>query len=389
MHKLPLLKESTILSFFTILFFLSSFHGYSQTTKQDSLTTPIDSLLVETIPADSTLIPSVLPDSTTFNSEVVPVGDVKSIINYSAKDSIEFDAVSKIVYLYGDAKIDYGDIKLEAAEIEIDWVSNNLTARYVVDTADKKIGKPLFIDGPETYYTDHIIYNFKTKKAIITGLVTKQGDANVRGSKVVKNEKDELFIPTAKYTTCNLPEPHFYISARKLKIIPNEKVVSGPFNLKFLDIPTPLAFPFGMFPDTKESKSGILFPTYGNEPNRRGFFLRNGGYFFDISEYIKLSVTGEIYTKGSRGLNVNTTYKKRYAYNGNLNFRYNKLTSGLEGDSSATNDFWLNMSHTPESKGTSRFGASISMGTSSFNANNSQDIRLNSRQTWSSSANYS
>ena len=337
---------------------------------------------------DSAARADTLATDSLITGQIQPQGDIETTINYTAKDSINFDVQRQIVTLYGDATIDYGEIQLEAAEIQIDWVNNTLTANYVLDTAGKKVGVPIFKDGPETFVTEEITYNFDTERAVINGLVTEQQGGIIHGNRVVKNDKDELFIPIAKYTTCNLPDPHFHIEAKKLKAIPEEKVVSGPFHLEFNDIPTPLGFAFGMFPDPKKSKSGIIFPSYGEEA-RRGFFLRDGGYFFDINEYIKLSVTGEIYSKGSRGLNVSSSYKKRYAYSGGLNLALNRLTSGLEGDSSVTNDFWIRWNHTPVPRGTSRFSASVNAGTSTYNSNNSSDVNLNSRATFNSSISYS
>lgn len=374
------------LRYFLPLIFIFSTIPWVHSQDLDSLSNQL--LKESAVLQDSINLADTLASDSLISGQIQPQGDIETTINYTAKDSINFDVQQQIVTLYGNAKIDYGLIQLEAAKIEIDWVNNTLSAKYEVDSTGKKIGVPVFKDGAETYETDQIVYNFDSKKAVITGLVTAQQGGFIHGNKVVKNDKDELFIPLAKYTTCNLPNPHFHIEAKKLKAIPDEKVVSGPFHLEFNDIPTPLGFAFGMFPDPKKSKSGIIFPTYGEEA-RRGFFLRDGGYFFDISEYIKVSVTGEIYSKGSRGLTVNSSYKKRYAYSGGLNLAMNRLTSGLEGDSSVTNDFWLRWNHSPVARGSSRFSASVNAGTSTYNSNNSSDVNLNSRATFNSSISYS
>ena len=174
---------------------------------------------------------------------------------------------------------------------------------------------------------------------------------SLQGEKVFKNQRDELYISHAKYTTCNLKEPHFHIESSKLKVIPNNKVVSGPFHIKVNDIPTPIGLPFGMFPVPKKKVSGVIFPTYGEE-KRRGFFLKNGGYYFALNDYIDLTLLGEIYSKGSWGLNAATKYNKRYAYTGNFNMRYNNQKGLNEGDSTVINDFWINWSHSPQTKGT-------------------------------------
>lgn len=314
----------------------------------------------------------VLADSLT---ETVPQrsrpatkGDIETTIDYKARDSIFFDLSNQMMYLYGDSKIDYGDISLAAERISLDWIENSIQANFILDSAGKKIGKPVFTEKQDVYETDDIKYNFKSKRALINGVITEQDGAFMHGQKVKKNEKNEMFIRGAKYTTCNHAYPHFYIKSSKLKVIPNNKVVSGPFNLYFGEIPTPIGFPFGMFPQPKEKASGIIFPSYG-EDQQRGFFLRNGGYYFDINDYVDLKLTGDIFTNGSYGLQSQSTYRKRYAFSGNFNLRYNKTNSTRFEDDSFSKDFWLNWSHSPQSAGTSRFSASVSAGTSTYTAN--------------------
>ena len=191
----------------------------------------------------------------------------------------------------------------------------------------------------------------------------------MQGEDVKKNEFDELFIHDAKYTTCNLAEPHFHISARKIKVIPGKKVVSGPFHLKFRDVPTPLGFIFGMFPQPKKTVSGIIMPNYGEE-KRRGFYLRDGGYYFAVNEKLDLQLTGDVYSKGSYGLSLGTNYKKRYAYNGSLRFDYNSTKMGEFETSGVSKDFSLAWSHSPDSRGkSSRFSSSVNFQTNSYNQN--------------------
>jgi len=332
------------------------------TLKRDSLNQLYNSFALDTL---STL------DSLAVDTVQVkpPRRDIETTINYSARDSIYSDLINQRVYLYGDAKIDYGKVKLTADKIEIDYIAHTLSANYSEDSLGNKIGVPVFSDGPEIYETQNMVYNFETEKAHISGVVTKQGDAFMHGAKVKKTPGNELFIKGAKYTTCNLPKPHYHIQASKLKIIPNDKLVSGPFNLQFSDVPTPLGFAFGMFPSPKKRSSGILFPSYGEQRNR-GFFLKNGGYYFAISDYIDLRLTGEIYSKGGHGINMASSYVKRYAYRGNFNFRFNKFKTGEEDNEQVSNDFWVTWSHTPQSKGRSSVSASVNAGSSSFNRNN-------------------
>ncbi len=316
-------------------------------------------------------------------------GDIETTIQYSAKDSITMDVVNQIVSLYGKAQIKYGNIELTAAFIEINYLTNIITALGSEDTTGMLTEKPVFKDGPETYETDNMKYNFKTRKAIIDGVVTQQGEAYMHGTKVYKNQFDELFISKARYTTCNLAEPHFFIESKKLKVIPEEKVISGPFYIRIKDIPTPIGFLFGMFPVPRQKSSGIIVPAYGEE-KRRGFFLKNGGYYFALSDYMDLQLMGEIYSKGSWGLNMATSYTKRYKYSGRLNMRYNNQKAQIEGDSTNTNDFWINWSHAPKSKGVSRFSASVSAGTSTYNQNNpTRDLQNTINQDFNSSISYS
>ena len=309
---------------------------------------------------------------TTSNNEMdstIQKSEIETTINYSAKDSIFYDLKSQKIKLYGNSKIDYGEINLEAYEILVDWNDKTLDANYLTDSTGKKIGKPIFSEGNQSYETDKITYNFDSRKAKIKGIVTQLDDAYMQGEDVKKNEEDELFISHAMYTTCNLEEPHFHISSGKIKVIPGKKVVSGPFHLKFGDVPTPLGFIFGMFPQPKKKVSGLIMPNYGEE-KRRGFYLRDGGYYFAVNDHIDLRLTGDIYSKGSYGMTLGSSYKKRYSYSGNLRFNYNKSKLGDFENPSTSNDFSFSWSHTPDAKGkSSRFSSSVNFQTNSYNQN--------------------
>ena len=309
---------------------------------------------------------------TTSNNEMdstIQKSEIETTINYSAKDSIFYDLKSQKIKLYGNSKIDYGEINLEAYEILVDWNDKTLDANYLTDSTGKKIGKPIFSEGNQSYETDKITYNFDSRKAKIKGIVTQLDDAYMQGEDVKKNEEDELFISHAMYTTCNLEEPHFHISSGKIKVIPGKKVVSGPFHLKFGDVPTPLGFIFGMFPQPKKKVSGLIMPNYGEE-KRRGFYLRDGGYYFAVNDHIDLRLTGDLYSKGSYGMTLGSSYKKRYSYSGNLRFNYNKSKLGDFENPSTSNDFSFSWSHTPDAKGkSSRFSSSVNFQTNSYNQN--------------------
>ena len=345
------MKLKYIITYFVLLFPILTFGQ----TKNNSTTIINESDTSQTI---SKQLDSLKSDS-----------EIETTINYNAKDSIYYDLKTQIIKLYGNSSIDYGNINLKAHEIMVDWNKQTLDANFMRDSTGLKIGKPIFTENNQSYETDKITYNFNSKKAIISGIVTQLDDAYMQGEKVKKNELDELYIHDAKYTTCNLADPHFHIATKKLKVIPGKKVISGPFHLKFGNVPTPLGFIFGMFPQPKETVSGIIMPSYGEE-KRRGFYLREGGYYFAVSDYFDLRLTGDIYSKGSYGATIATNYKKRYAYNGSLKFNYNKSKTGEIESPFESNDFSFSWTHTPNSKGrSSRFSSSVNFQTNSYNQN--------------------
>jgi hypothetical protein len=332
--------------------------------KADSTTTPRSSRDSVKIAADTLKKPN---DSVTVQRK----GDIETTITYSARDSIRATMDGQLVWLYGDAKIVYGEIELEAEEIMIDYKNSTLSAHGLRDSLGQRIGYPVFKNGQELYETKDIIYNYKTKRARITEVVTTQGDSYLHGDVVYKNEKGELLSIRNSYTTCNLEHPHYVIKATKTKAIPNDKIVAGPFYVQFNDIPLPLGFLFGMFPSPQRSSSGVIIPQYGEE-KRRGFNLRGGGYFFDISDYMKLALTGDVYSKGGHALYANSSYMKRYKYTGTVNFAYSKNpdSDNKIETKNFVQDYRLSWTHSPQSKGTGRFSASVNMATATFNQNN-------------------
>lgn len=299
-----------------------------------------------------------------------PKSDIETTIVYSADDSIISQMDKKIVKLYGNAKVTYGQIKLDAEEITIDYEKSTIIANGVRDSTGELIGAPVFHDGNDMYETKGMIYNIKTKKARITEVVTKQGEGFMHGETVFKNQDNNIFTLNNAYTTCDLADPHFRIISKKAKAIPGDKIVSGPFYMEFNHVPTPLGFAFGIFPSQRKASSGILMPMYGEEQTR-GFFLRRGGYYFNISDFINLSLTGDIYSKGSSALYLNSTYISRYRYNGSvaISFTNNNYSTQIEKPSSQK-DFSITWSHTPKSKGTSRFSASVNAASSTNSTNN-------------------
>ncbi|MDX5422091.1 MAG: hypothetical protein LPK07_09205 [Hymenobacteraceae bacterium] len=325
--------------------------------------------------------PAVIPQDTTVAAQdtvtiAAPRGDIETTIKYSARDSIQFEVGRKVVHLYGDAKINYGATTLEAAYIEIDYEKNTLTATTLIDSTGKEVGVPVFTDAAGTYAAKRIAYNYKTRKGRIAEVVTQQGEGYIHSEVVKKNEQNEIFGFHNKYTTCNLEHPHFYISAGKIKAIPNDKVMSGPFNLVIGDIPTPLGFLFGLFPTPRNNRSsGVIVPSFG-ESRAQGFYLRNGGYYFSWNDYIGTRVTGDVYSLGGYNISADNTYRKRYAYSGNfrVDYRYFKNDEADVEASRSTNNllaqlpptqrtFWINWSHMPVQKpGRGRFSANVNAG---------------------------
>ncbi|TPE44676.1 putative LPS assembly protein LptD [Pontibacter mangrovi] len=309
-------------------------------------------------------------------SLAAPQGDIATTIKYSARDSMRFEVGNKVVHLYGDAKIDYGDMKLEAAYIQINYETNTLTATTLPDSTGKDTGTPVFTQGPETYAAKRIAYNYKTKRGRISEVVTQQGEGYIHSEVVKRNESNEFFGLHNKYTTCNLEHPHFYINAGKIKAIPNDKVMAGPFNLVIGDIPTPLGFLFGLFPTPKAKRaSGVIVPSYGE--NTRGFFLNNGGYYFAWNDYMGTRLTGDIYSLGGWNAEVSTDYVKRYAYRGNFRFTYDNFKNDeadVIGGARTTDNafsqlpssrrtFWIYWTHNPVTKpGRGSFSASVNAG---------------------------
>jgi hypothetical protein len=355
---------------------------------QDTTALPVDPIAMDSL---------VRSDTTVLPQDSIPPSrqnDIETTVNYNAQDSMFFDLKNQRMTMYGDTHIDYGMIKLDAERTEVDWIKRTIKADFVSDSTGNVKGKPVFTDGGDVYETKGIVYDFKSRKAKISGVITEQDGAIMHGSNVKKNEEDEMFITGALYTTCTLANPHFFIESKRLKVIPGNKVVTGPFHMKFREVPTPLWGPFGMFPQPKKKASGILVPTYGEE-RLRGFFLRGGGYYFAMNDYMDLRVTGDIYSKGGYGFQVNQNYFKRYGYRGAFNYSFTKNVIGTLVNEAEQNSYWIRWNHSPQSQGNSRFSASVSMGSTSYNQNNNLAIQgqrgfqQSIQSTFSSNVSYS
>ncbi|WP_232526570.1 putative LPS assembly protein LptD [Marinilabilia rubra] len=340
---------------------------------QEKLSLERDSLNLQ---ADSTFQQA---DTTQSSSSRKPV--IEAEVEYSASDSVKF--TGNKVYLYGDASVNYQEILLTAYQIELDLDSSLAYATGRIDSTGNEVGLPVFKDPSGEYTMRTIRYNFETEKAIIEHVVTEQGEGYVVSNRAKKLKDNVYCLRNGKYTTCsNHDHPHFYLNMTKAKVIPGKKIITGPAYLVLEDVTMPLVVPFGFVPSSTTYSSGFILPSYGEESNR-GFFLRDGGYYWAANDYFDLSMTGDIYSNGSWGSRLASRYKVRYKYSGSFNFQYiTNITSEKElPDYSKSTDMSINWSHSQDSKASpfSRFSASVNFSTSSFDRNNVGSI-INPRQ---------
>ncbi|MDD4799617.1 MAG: putative LPS assembly protein LptD [Proteiniphilum sp.] len=345
----------------------------------DSLTIAADSLR-EGLPADS--LRSSKQDSVSVSKKQT----LQAAVFYTAQDSMVFTA-DNMGYLYGEADIKYGEMGIKGEYIIMDMDSNVISSTFGVDSIGKEFGYPVFSEGGTEYEMKKVRYNFETRKAFIHNVVTQQGEGNIVANEAKMNADKSFYMRNAKYTTCdNHEHPHFYLNLSKAKVRPDKDVVTGPAWLVVADVPLfPVVLPFAFFPFTQTYSSGIIMPTYGDEMNR-GFYLQNGGYYFALSDYIDLALTGEIYTKGSWGMGARSNYRKRYKYSGNVNIYYLNTVTGerelkdvVPEAYSVAKDLRINWSHTQDPKANMyrTLSASVNFSTS---RNNHRDLsRLYSR----------
>jgi len=326
----------------------------------------------------------VFSDTTTENSFF------EAEIEKDAEDSIKLDIINQKAYLYGKAKIKYQQTTITAAYIEIDWITNTIFATTALDSLGNKIGHPVFTEGKETFKAHEITYNFKSKKCRIKEITTKEGEGYILGKVVKKMEDDIFYLKKGDYTTCNAEKPHYAIRANRIKVIPGEKIVTGPAHLTFFNIPMPLFLPFGYFPNSDKKSSGLIIPSYGESSNM-GFFLKGGGYYFTLSDKIDLSLKSDVYTKGSWNVKSLIRYKNRYKYNGNLNLSYGKIFNSEKGfpNYSEKKDFNIKWRHQQDLKANPslQFSANVEAGSSTYHRNNSYNANDFLKNTMSSSVN--
>ena len=317
---------------------------------------------------------------------------IETKVEYNADDSIKVEAENKKAYLFGNATVHYEDFDLNAAYIEIDNKANTITAVGVPDSNGVIKGSPQFKQGKDEMRCEKIVYNIKTKKGKIYGILTKQNDLFIYGEAVKKDTNNVMYIKRMKCIPCEFEDAKIYFRASRAKVIPNDKIVTGSIFLEISDIPTPLGLPFGFFPNVKKekSKTGILMPSYGYSPTQ-GFYLQNMGYFIPVSNKLQVYLFGSIYGNGSWAINTNTSspmlnYKVNYKYSGNFNFAFSQNVSGIPEDNprfgaprdgnalTKVNNFKVTWNHLQDNRfnPTIRFSASVNAASSSFGRYNNQ-----------------
>lgn len=336
---------------------------------QDSLKkqAALDSMKGYTIYADTT---KWQKDTTKVDTTPQSKSSLDAPVVYTASDSITFDMGESRANLYGDSKVDYQNLELTAEEITISLDSSLVHAAGRKDSLGDIVGKPLFVQGSEEYEPDRISYNFKTRKAFITNVYTKQGEGFMTTNEGKRDSSGVMYLNGGKYTTCDAQYPHFYLKMSKAKVRPGKNIIFGPAYLVVEDVPLPLAVPYGFFPFTHSYQSGFIMPSYGDE-TERGFYLREGGYYFAINDYLDLKLLGDVYTKGSWGLSLTTNYRKRYKFSGNLYLSFQK-TVYEEKSRPSVSDFKITWTHRqdPKSNPSQSFSASVNFASTSYDRNN-------------------
>ncbi len=307
--------------------------------------------------------------------------DLDNAVTFSAKDSLVLIGRND-AYLFGDGTVEYGEFKINAAEIRMLMDSTTVYARGVPDSIGEIQGKPVFRDGNGEYESTTMKYNFNTQRGFITGVITEQGEGYLTGGTTKKMEDGSFYVEGGRYTTCDHHDhPHFYFQLTRARMRPKKDVVSGPVYMVLADVPLPIALPFGYFPFSKDYSSGIIVPSFGDDYNR-GFYLRDGGYYFAINDNVDLALRGELYTKGSWGISAHSTYAKRYRYRGSFDISYLTTITGDKDapDYAKQNNFRVVWNHSQDAKANPNmsFSASVNFTTSGYTRNDLNSYYNNS-----------
>ena len=396
-HNEKVRKKSTIfILLFAFLFVMAGTYSplmrkeKRQKTKKDSIA------LADTLGLDSIIsgIANGEPDTTKMDSLALAIyhhnkhiddsirldsinrtksTGVDAPVKFAAEDSMVYNALNKYAFLYGNSNVVYQNMDLKSADMRLNMDSSLVHATGARDTTGALQGRPVFKMGDTQYDSDTIAFNFKTKKGFINNVYTEQEDGFLTSQRSKRNEKGELFLEHGRYTTCDAEHPDFYIALSRAKVRPGKDVVFGPAYLVVADVPLPLAIPYGFFPFSKSYSSGFIMPSYGDE-SARGFYLKDGGYYFAINDKWDLKLLGEIYTKGSWGVSAASNYRKRYKYSGSFFFSYQDTKNGDKGmpDFTEQESFKIQWNHRQDAKANpfSSLSASVNFATSSYERNN-------------------
>lgn len=298
-------------------------------------------------------------------------------VDYECTDSLVYDAETRLVHLYGKAQVKYMDMTLNAAKITMNMDSSMVRAAGERDTAGILQDKPVYSQGSDNYHSELMAFNFKTKKGYITNVETTQGDGFMQSQHSKRAADGTLYLEHAKYTTCDAKHPHFYIALSRAKVRPGRESVFGPAYLVVADVPLPLAVPYGFLPFNKKYSSGFIMPSYGDETSR-GFYLRDGGYYFAINDYMDVKALGEIYTKGSWGLSAETNYRKRYRYNGNFYISFLRTVDGEKNmpDYAVTKSLKVQWTHSKDAKASpnTTFSARVNFASENYERSNLESM---------------
>lgn len=328
--------------------------------------------------------------SYTVNGKKIVEGKgIETTVKYESKDSIVYDMENKLIHLYGDAKVDYGTRALNSDKIIIDYTKNTVTSIGGTDSIGKTKGRPVFKEGSETYVADKIVFNFETKKGVVYGAETQQGEGFISGEAIKKNGDEELFVKGATYTTCDRKHPHFGFKAHKIKIITNKKILSGPGQLEVGGTPMPIFIPFGFFPYPKKRSSGLLMPSLAGAASS-GNYLRSLGVYLAINDYLGLKVLGDIFFNGGYRASTDLDYRVNYRFSGNFSYSRNSLVSGF-GETKLQQPITNNVTwnHNQLAKRRGRFSARVNISSSEYNRQNASQITQYAQQDFNSSINYS
>ena len=361
-------KDSVVISDQSLLTTIDNFKVAAAKVKRD--TTTMDSLELAVYKHNKAIDDSLALDSINRSRK----SGIDSPVEYSANDSLTYDAAISQARLYGTSKVKYQNMDLASEKIFMSLDSNLVHAEGRYDSLKSEtIGSPVFKMGSDEYQTGPMSFNFKTKKGLISDVYTQQNEGFLTSELSKRGPEGEMYIQHGRYTTCDDPHPDFYLALSRAKVRPGKDVVFGPAYLVVADVPLPLAIPYGFFPFTKSFSSGMIMPTYGDEMEK-GFYLRDGGYYFAISDKMDLKLLGEIYTKGSWGISATSNYKKRYRYNGNFLVSYQNSIRGEKNmdDYLKTTDFKLTWNHTQDAKAhpVRTFNARVNFTTTSYDQNN-------------------